>query len=294
MPNKTYIRIGEAARAAGVSVETLRRWEREGTLSAVRTPGGQRTYLLADIERLRDAEDMNEPESLINSAEAVASTRVAPAPILPWKAREANAAADLSVTRLKIERREEIRRYREEEQRRLSAERAIGDAKIAEARLNAQRNAEREQLRQKLESCLQLIRIHLLCEPSHVRAEVERFLAKNAVPGESLEWIKAECNAILDRHRDARKTAIRLQQETEEQRVLAASRKAADETKRSLLIAHGEAVARRLTADPESWDSDAATEALALVKTGLTDEVQPSWTERQVEEEVKAILEEWE
>lgn len=45
-------RIGEAAKAIGVRVETLRRWEREGRLTAVRTPGGQRRVPASEVARL--------------------------------------------------------------------------------------------------------------------------------------------------------------------------------------------------------------------------------------------------
>ena len=50
MPNQTedeeseLVTIGEAARILGVSVDTLRRWERDGKLSASRTLGGQRRF----------------------------------------------------------------------------------------------------------------------------------------------------------------------------------------------------------------------------------------------------------
>jgi molybdopterin-binding protein len=47
----TY-RIGDAARAIGVRVETLRRWEREGKLATVRTEGGQRRIPAPEIARL--------------------------------------------------------------------------------------------------------------------------------------------------------------------------------------------------------------------------------------------------
>ena len=44
------LRIGEAARRLGVSVDTLRRWDREGKLKAGRLPGGQRVYRPADLD----------------------------------------------------------------------------------------------------------------------------------------------------------------------------------------------------------------------------------------------------
>jgi molybdopterin-binding protein len=46
------VRIGEAAEMLGVSVETLRRWEREKQLRTVRTSGGQRSIPLAEVTRL--------------------------------------------------------------------------------------------------------------------------------------------------------------------------------------------------------------------------------------------------
>jgi molybdopterin-binding protein len=46
------IRIGEAAEMLGVSVDTLRRWERERNLRTVRTTGGQRSVPLAEVTRL--------------------------------------------------------------------------------------------------------------------------------------------------------------------------------------------------------------------------------------------------
>ena len=46
------VRIGDAAEMLGVSVETVRRWERAGRLSAARTSGGQRLVPLAEVTRL--------------------------------------------------------------------------------------------------------------------------------------------------------------------------------------------------------------------------------------------------
>ncbi|HET8569507.1 MAG TPA: helix-turn-helix transcriptional regulator [Candidatus Limnocylindria bacterium] len=47
------LRPGAAAELLGVSVDTLRRWEREGRIRTTRTPGGQRAVSLSEVERLR-------------------------------------------------------------------------------------------------------------------------------------------------------------------------------------------------------------------------------------------------
>lgn len=46
------LRIGQAATLLGVSVDTLRRWEEDGTLETVRSSGGQRLVPLAEVRRL--------------------------------------------------------------------------------------------------------------------------------------------------------------------------------------------------------------------------------------------------
>ena len=45
--------IGEAARMLGVSVGTVRRWERQGKLAAHRTLGGQRRFVRDDINKIK-------------------------------------------------------------------------------------------------------------------------------------------------------------------------------------------------------------------------------------------------
>ena len=44
--------IGEAARQLGVSTDTLRRWDREGLITTIRTPGGQRRIAVTEVERI--------------------------------------------------------------------------------------------------------------------------------------------------------------------------------------------------------------------------------------------------
>ena len=43
------ISIGELAELKAVSVDTIRRWEKEGKITSVRTEGGHRRYRLADF-----------------------------------------------------------------------------------------------------------------------------------------------------------------------------------------------------------------------------------------------------
>lgn len=42
----------EAAKILGVHVSSLRRWENEGKLRAIRTPGGQRRFILSQVEKV--------------------------------------------------------------------------------------------------------------------------------------------------------------------------------------------------------------------------------------------------
>jgi len=48
--DEPFLRIGDAARRLGVSVDTLRRWDENGTLLARRLPSGQRVYLPSDLD----------------------------------------------------------------------------------------------------------------------------------------------------------------------------------------------------------------------------------------------------
>jgi molybdopterin-binding protein len=62
MPREFYT-VGEAAKTLGISVDTLRRWDREGRIKAERDPGNRRMVPSSEIERLR-----GDPESATLSA----------------------------------------------------------------------------------------------------------------------------------------------------------------------------------------------------------------------------------
>jgi molybdopterin-binding protein len=52
MPKQTLSAV-EAARALGVSVDTLRRWDRDGKIAVERDSANRRVISLAEVERLR-------------------------------------------------------------------------------------------------------------------------------------------------------------------------------------------------------------------------------------------------
>ena len=59
MARATYT-AGEAARALGISLDTLRRWDREGRIRVERDSGNRRVVPASEVERLRGAEARRE------------------------------------------------------------------------------------------------------------------------------------------------------------------------------------------------------------------------------------------
>ncbi|MBR8835042.1 MAG: IS607 family transposase [Stigonema ocellatum SAG 48.90 = DSM 106950] len=49
-----FVTIGEASKLKGVSIDTLRRWEKEGKICAERTDGGHRRYKLSQLLDIKD------------------------------------------------------------------------------------------------------------------------------------------------------------------------------------------------------------------------------------------------
>src|SRR5689334_535752 len=51
-PSESLLKIGQAAKLLGVSIDTLRRWEKTGKISTIRTPGGTRLYSLESLKKV--------------------------------------------------------------------------------------------------------------------------------------------------------------------------------------------------------------------------------------------------
>ena len=68
-----YVSIGPAAKLRGVSISTLRRWEREGRIRSERTPAGHRRYDAATLEAF--SSDRPEPCG-VDNRKTIAYARV--------------------------------------------------------------------------------------------------------------------------------------------------------------------------------------------------------------------------
>ncbi|MBI2597072.1 VCBS repeat-containing protein [Candidatus Daviesbacteria bacterium] len=53
LSDDSLLKIGPASTALGVSIDTLRRWEKNGKIKAVKTPGGTRLYSPAELNRIK-------------------------------------------------------------------------------------------------------------------------------------------------------------------------------------------------------------------------------------------------
>jgi molybdopterin-binding protein len=64
--SKTFT-MGEAAKALGVSVDTLRRWDRAGKITTSRDGRNQRLVTQSEIDRLSDAPQRHRTESSLSA-----------------------------------------------------------------------------------------------------------------------------------------------------------------------------------------------------------------------------------
>ncbi|OGE67294.1 hypothetical protein A3J16_06340, partial [Candidatus Daviesbacteria bacterium RIFCSPLOWO2_02_FULL_39_13] len=75
-PSVKYLKIGQAAKVLGVSIDTLRRWEKSGKISAIRTPGGTRLYPLSSLEKINPASVETYQTSSISTEELLKKTEL--------------------------------------------------------------------------------------------------------------------------------------------------------------------------------------------------------------------------
>jgi excisionase family DNA binding protein len=71
--NEKLLSVGEAAELLGVSAASLRKWSDQGLVPVYRTPGGQRRYSPADLQRF--IESMRQSPVSPNTADAARRAR---------------------------------------------------------------------------------------------------------------------------------------------------------------------------------------------------------------------------
>ncbi len=79
--SQTILKIGAASKALGVSIDTLRRWEKAGKIEAIRTPGGTRLFKVEPPLSLTSSEQTTSlsTEDLLKKADLETFSSVIPA-----------------------------------------------------------------------------------------------------------------------------------------------------------------------------------------------------------------------
>lgn len=72
----TDLSLGEAAKQLGVSVDTLRRWDRDGKLETSRDDNDRRRVPVAEVERLRGAPERHRTGDTFSARNRFAGTVV--------------------------------------------------------------------------------------------------------------------------------------------------------------------------------------------------------------------------
>lgn len=68
LERKNILTIGDASEYLGISIDTLRRWEKKGRIEPLRSPGGHRYYKKEDLDGLFGKRYVREEETVRSSA----------------------------------------------------------------------------------------------------------------------------------------------------------------------------------------------------------------------------------
>lgn len=267
---KPLLSIGEAARRLGLSVDTVRELERTGQLEAARTRGGHRRFdpALLDAYQRRH----NAPSGRRRQAPAPAPARrrtrarrrqEEPA-VEEWAKPEPIEHPKPPEKPIHVQLLEELRAANEEraERDRIANLKSFGRSLIPFGATPSARSAVLEALN------------------DYVTA---RRFPPSTTTWEAREAIRAKVESVLEPYneaaaRKAQANARRAEEEREQEHV-------------ARLIERGKSRASMKTL---RWDHEDARDARADVLEALEGDVQSDWTERDVENLVDDVLEEWE
>ena len=270
---KTLLSIGEAARRLGLSVDTIRELERTGKLKAARTPGGHRRFDPAMLDAYQRRQSAPTPKRRQAPAPGPARRRSRARPVReeppdePWdepQPFQRPRPAPPEEKPFHVQLLEELKQASEEraERNRISNLKSYGQSLIPFGATASARSAVIEAF------------------DSYVTAK--RFPPSTS-SWEAREAIRAKVESVLEPYNEAatrnpQVEAKRVEHERDEEHVQA-------------LIERGKSCASIKTL---SWDRDDACQARADVAAALETEVQADWSERDVENLVEEVLDEWE
>ncbi|MDP9202332.1 MAG: MerR family DNA-binding transcriptional regulator [Gemmatimonadota bacterium] len=285
----------DAAAKLGVSVDTLRRWERDGLIESNRTVGGHRRYDEAEIlslvnspppPREKRAEPHRSPWPPCETIEENQSLVRHPSPTVPtWEQRVREEEADLEVTKLRHERAVLERAENAEHE-------ALEREALERQRLSAERERERKRIaesesaeRARLDKLRAYGRYQAIFAPPEWQAKVARDLetsvTRDAYPVALSEYlaesqVRARVEAVLQPWKDG---------------VAAERKKAEDKKARDWLLYIGKSYAH---SKMSGWDSRDIACAERQIDRELKEEVEADWSGDDVRGLVDEILEEWE
>ncbi len=270
-----FLGIGDAARRLGLSVDTVRQLESSGQLKAVRTAGGHR--------------------------------RFAPAALDAWLARQGSRTRKYRLAQSPAGRRVTARHLRDEPleevwdepepvvrpQPAAAPPKSYHEELLDELRAATAERSERNRIAGLKSYGESLVPYGSTASArSAVIETLESYVTARRLPPATDVWearraIGARVEAVLEPFKAvaAREAAERAEAEARE------AAEARDEQRVESLIEHGKS---RVRFETLRWEHDEAEDAQAEVETALEDEVESGWSERDVDDLVDEILENWE
>ncbi len=300
--------IGQTAKRLGLEVDTVRKLERAGKLRAIRTRGGHRRFTEEEIDRFRrgrrkvtraKSRPVRHTESRQQPCGSVQSRNPRTGEFLPVGVEMAfdDFDEDLPLDEFDDEMERETLAHPQaahSASRRVDLAPASGRPPLFESRSVAPMHPPAREMSFADPSRLQTIKgygrtaIPWNTPPEwqgRVIADLERYVTATQFPADlsfvqAAEIVRARVAEVLRPHHEAQEKAAREKKNREEA-----------DRHRALLIAHGNNYAWRETI---GWDWSCTSDARDEVKRVLEREVEHDWTEREVENAVDEVLEEWE
>lgn len=272
--DRHLISIGKVAAMAGVSVDTVRAWERQGKLPAHRLPGGQRRFRLGDIESfLRQAHGSRMRSTSDGHSVILAGTRNRPVACTGSETPGYEAQSNASGPRLDRGQVTEVRRDQDPSIMIRAAEDAARVVRAEQDRMETDMRL--EALKAHGRACTTEIPVEWR---AYVVRDLESYVTANQFPRglnlwEARAFIEARVKSLLQPYRDE----------------IARN----EETERRGMVLHNllDCGRRQFRISTFRWSEGDTKEAEREVEGELKRQVKWNWSEQSVRGLVEEILE---